>query len=401
MSITEEAAIKAVRDGLEGRNVPIVHEEIRVVLAMALERDALCTRAETAERDLNLARGLISRLGDLDALGSLDALLRRERARVAELEREVSVLAADCHDATCMACPKCCDRLERECADLSRTLEYRDDSRKHLKERAERAEADAARLREALERYGQHTRECNRVNVYDVRCVCGFDVARSATTSAAGTSACPVCGISEPHSAESLKAQMRSLERDVEAYTANHDGGMLRAVEGDLTRIERAVKAHAALASAPSAEPTPREMTDCMMTHHPSQPCTSCEARRRAEKDLASAPSAEPEGPDYSGLCSAPECGGHCGYVHAVGCEAIREYLAEHGGDAYKAPARTAHLAPSAEPTPRDMRVAEAVHRQHLRIVDEWFASAAPNSSPAHRLGRIDLAAVVAKAVGT
>lgn len=61
--------------------------------------------------------------------------------------------------------------------------------------------------------------------------------------------------------------------------------------------------------------------------------------------------------------------------------------------------------APSAEPTPHEayMRVAKAVHRRHLRIVDEWFASAAPNSSPAHRLGRIDLAAVVAKAleVGT
>lgn len=27
-----------------------------------------------------------------------------------------------------------------------------------------------------------------------------------------------------------------------------------------------------------------RSMTDCMMTHHPSQPCTSCEARRRADK---------------------------------------------------------------------------------------------------------------------
>ncbi|MBL0304397.1 MAG: hypothetical protein IPQ23_22350 [Cytophagaceae bacterium] len=170
MSITENAAIKAVRDGLEGRNVPIVHEEIRVVLAMALERDAL-------------------------------------RARVAELERE--------RDA---------------------------------------AKADAARLREALERYGDHHPCCDYAEraLYE-DCACGF--------------------------------------RDA----------------------------------------------------------------------LASAPSAEPEGPDYSGLCSAPECGGHCGYVHAVGCEAIREYLAEHGGAPYKAPARTAHLAPSA-PTPRDMRVAEAVY---------------------------------------
>jgi hypothetical protein len=109
--------------------------------------------------------------------------------------------------------------------------------------------ADAARLREALARYGQHTRECNRVNAYDVRCVCGFDAAR--TSAPTGTSACPVCGISEPHSVESLKAQMRSLECEEETYLENHDGGMLRAVEGDLMRIERAVEAHAALASTP------------------------------------------------------------------------------------------------------------------------------------------------------
>lgn len=40
------------------------------------------------------------------------------------------------------------------------------------------------------------------------------------------------------------------------------------------------------------------------------------------------------------GLCSAQDCGGHCGYVHAVGCEAIREYLADHGGEPYRAPPR-------------------------------------------------------------
>lgn len=96
---------------------------------------------------------------------------------------------------------------------------------------------------------------------------------------------------------------------------------------------------------------------------------------RAALKEFASAPSAEPEGPDYSGLCSAPECGGHCGYTHAVGCEVIREYLAEHGGAPYKAPARTAHLAPSA-PTPRDMRVAEAweAFQPHLDAAEEALA---------------------------
>jgi len=57
---------------------------------------------------------------------------------------------------------------------------------------------------------------------------------------------------------------------------------------------------------------------------------------------LASAPTSEP---DYSGLCSAPECGGHCGFAHARGCEAVREYLADHGGAPYRAPSH----APSAE----------------------------------------------------
>lgn len=40
---------------------------------------------------------------------------------------------------------------------------------------------------------------------------------------------------------------------------------------------------------------------------------------------------------DYSGLCAAPSCEGHCGYVHARGCEAVREYLADHGGEPYRA----------------------------------------------------------------
>lgn len=45
---------------------------------------------------------------------------------------------------------------------------------------------------------------------------------------------------------------------------------------------------------------------------------------------------------DYSGLCAAPSCEGHCGYVHARGCEAVREYLADHGGEPYRAPSKEA-----------------------------------------------------------
>jgi hypothetical protein len=59
---------------------------------------------------------------------------------------------------------------------------------------------------------------------------------------------------------------------------------------------------------------------------------------------------------------------------------------------ALEAPARTAHLAPGAEPTPRDMRVAEAVYFDAL---SDFLPEGLRASDREH------LAAVVAKAVGT
>ena len=112
------------------------------------------------------------------------------------------------------------------------------------------------------------------------------------------------------------------------------------------------------------------------------------EARMRAALARAalSAPAPEPSGPDYSGLCSAPECGGHCGYVHARGCEAIREYLAEHGGDPYRAPTR--------EPSERMMRVAEAVREA---CVNAFCVPLWEQRTPEATLRAIDLRAIVAK----
>lgn len=55
------------------------------------ERDALRADLATARRDLDLARGLIARLGDLDALESLATVNESLKARVAELEREVKL----------------------------------------------------------------------------------------------------------------------------------------------------------------------------------------------------------------------------------------------------------------------------------------------------------------------
>ena len=112
------------------------------------------------------------------------------------------------------------------------------------------------------------------------------------------------------------------------------------------------------------------------------------EARMRAALARAalSAPAPEPSGPDYSGLCSAPECGGHCGYVHGRGCEAIREYLAEHGGDPYRAPTR--------EPSERMMRVAEAVREA---CVNAFCVPLWEQRTPEATLRAIDLRAIVAK----
>ncbi len=59
---------------------------------------------------------------------------------------------------------------------------------------------------------------------------------------------------------------------------------------------------------------------------------------RAVHKALAALASTPAPTHDYSGLCAAPSCEGHCGYVHARGCEAVREYLADHGGEPYRAP---------------------------------------------------------------
>lgn len=88
-----------------------------------------------------------------------------------------------------------------------------------------------------------------------------------------------------------------------------------RGHDGDCTA------ARAALASTP--EPTRAE----------------AEAWLRAGEPVRGA-LAVPAEPDYSGLCAAPSCEGHCGYVHARGCEAVREYLADHGGEPYRAPSK-------------------------------------------------------------
>lgn len=315
MSISEATAIEAVQDGLDGRNVPIVHDEIRVVLAMALERDALRARAETAERQR-------------DGLAQTISISARETAtlalRVAELARERDAATA------CLA--------GRE---------------KYLGERIQT-------LLGVIEVVGQ-----------------GAHTLRVAEME---------------REAEGMRQRARAAE-------AQRDEAVSRAQES----LTESVRAKADAARLREAMERLIEDVACL----PVDFCDEDEEREaeevlvRARATLASAPSAEPEGPDYSGLCSAPECGGHCGYTHAVGCEAIREYLAEHGGAPYKAPARTAHLAPSAEPTPRDMRVAEAVGDLAARIVQTRNVENWTPDELANEIRSMNLAAVVAKAVRT
>jgi hypothetical protein len=199
------------------------------------------------------------------------------------------------------------------------------------------------------------------------------------------------------------RARVAEAQRD-EAVSRSHESltESVRA-KADAARLREALEALVDRIDFVSQHDEYRAVWECAQLHRgPYRGPTYESAFNAARTTLASAPSAEPEGPDYSGLCSAPECGGHCGYVHAVGCEVIREYLAEHGGAPYKAPARTAHLAPGAEPTPRDMRVAEAVREACVESCDDQRYDASRYDC-GRALLALDLAAVVAKAleVGT
>ena len=189
------------------------------------------------------------------------------RARVAELERERDEVHAALDEETQLK------RYERQ-AKLD-AMRERDEARREvegMRERARAAEAqrdeavslaheslaeavsaraDAARLREALEQLlREHESPCS---FHD--CRCGTDSSNVRQARAALASA---------PSAEPFVNHKRPDGRTC-AYMA----------DGVCTKCGWV---------NPSAKPAPRSMTDCMMTHHPSQPCTSCDARRRADK---------------------------------------------------------------------------------------------------------------------
>lgn len=110
---------------------------------------------ETAERDLDVARGLISRLGyDTDALESLNALLVHERARVKGLERQRDGLAQTISIAareTATLALRVAE-LEREVGRAAKLSEHMSVELNAAWGSARKHEADAARLREALRR---------------------------------------------------------------------------------------------------------------------------------------------------------------------------------------------------------------------------------------------------------
>lgn len=56
----------------------------------------------------------LERYGRYVARNTTENIVLAMAKRTAEAEREASILAADCHDASCMACAKCCDALTAE-----------------------------------------------------------------------------------------------------------------------------------------------------------------------------------------------------------------------------------------------------------------------------------------------
>lgn len=129
---------------------------------------------------------------------------------------------------------------------------------------------------------------------------------------------------------------------------------------------ERAEKAEAerdaALAEVSQLRATISILCDTIAST-PAPTRAEAEAWLRAGEPVRGA-LAVPAEPDYSGLCAAPSCEGHCGYVHARGCEAVREYLADHGGEPYRAPSH------AGEREARDRKVAEAVCAACIAQVD-------------------------------
>lgn len=245
MSITEAAAIKAVEDGLAGRNVPIVHEEIRVVLAMAL-------RAETAERDLDSARGLIARLGDADALESLNALLTLERAnhlsaraRVVELERERDEAADEA----------------AACIEFLRTLRdwHSFWEEGFLGEKtASASRQNGQALRAFLDETGHARRVVERLASLE------RDLAEArlrVCTTAIGCGKCERCR-AVADAARLREALERELPDEARPYSLESADAAHYAREvSRCARVnEQRNRILAALASAPSAEPTPRDM---------------------------------------------------------------------------------------------------------------------------------------------
>ena len=121
---------------------------------------------------------------------------------------------------------------------------------------------------------------------------------------------------------------------------------------GDVSKAE--AERDAALSQVAVLREAMRPIIDALNSHHTaecddgnSDNCVACGgddvaevADRIAQAAQSALASTLVPTHDYSGLCAAPSCKGHCGYVHARGCEAVREYLADHGGEPYRAPSK-------------------------------------------------------------
>lgn len=142
---------------------------------MAAERDSLKAEAEGRLGQLRLSAKLLSEMtGERDALK-------------AELER-----------ARCMVPQDVTDELHSLRAQLAEAQTKIDGLRSseawretaNARNQRDAAEAQLKATREALEKYGDHSRICKRQSAYNIACVCGFSAALSASTPKAEPDEC-------------------------------------------------------------------------------------------------------------------------------------------------------------------------------------------------------------------
>lgn len=132
-------------------------------------------------------------------------------------------------------------------------------------------------------------------------------------------------------------AELRKRRAEIRDLRARLDAALAQVEELREALAHQRVSGDCALDWSHCKEGCKAEALLVALASTPAPTRAEAEAWLRAGEPVRGA-LAVPAEHDYSGLCAAPSCEGHCGYVHARGCEAVREYLADHGGKPYRAP---------------------------------------------------------------